>query len=295
MIAKRSGSGKHLAKAHTLLGILAYKKGDYSGSLRFHAKALDSRIKMNDRPGQAISHTNLGNVYSDLKAFEKARLHYLDALNLYAETNDEKGKAKCLVNLGVLEQTTGQKVQAVEDYSLALVIADRLHDYETRSLCLNNIAQIYFEKGDYERSISLNYDALKLRELMENEADQADSYLNLASNYLKLSRQADVIANLNKAKEVADRYGYFEAQQMARKLYSEYFHLTGDHKTAYEYLLLYQQKNDSVMSAAANIMSELPVISQTQDKSAGTKNQWLLASIFIFLIFVPFGLVRYKR
>jgi len=64
--AKRARSAKHLAKSYNLIGILCYKKGDYTKALHLQksALALNESIKYNY--GAAINETNLGNIYSDI-------------------------------------------------------------------------------------------------------------------------------------------------------------------------------------------------------------------------------------
>ena len=295
-----SGSKKHLAKSYNLLGVLFYKKGDYTKSLAYHQKALGIRTAIKDKLGVALSQTNLGNIYTDLQLFERAENSYLDALEVYRETGDEKRAADCLINLGVLKQTLKQNDAAFENYVLALKLAEKLNDYEMRSLCLNNMAQVFFDKGIYEKSIAYNEDALKIRNLMDNNLEVADSYLNLAANYIRVKDYKKAIEYLDTAYAIGTRYQYYEALQTAFSSYSDYYFQLKNYEQAYYWLRKYQMSKDSIMTEQSAREAEfdfnLPeTIGHASVKKQELHNLWLMVLVISFLIFVPFIFIRFKR
>ena len=92
----------------------------------------------------ALSLINLGNIYTDLKFFDKAENSYLQALETFRELGDDKRVADCLINIGVLKQTLKQDEAAFENYAQAIKLAEKINDYDMRALCLNNMAQVFF-------------------------------------------------------------------------------------------------------------------------------------------------------
>ena len=298
--AQLSESKKHMAKSYNLLGILHYKKGNYKNALAYHQKALSYRKECGDRAGQALSEINLGNIYSDLHFFDKAETAYLEALSVFKELGDTKRTADCLINLGVLKQTLKQQEAAYEHYSLALKLGEELNDYDIRSICLNNMAQVYFDKGDYDKSVALNEDALKLRYMMENHLEVTDSYLNLAANFIKLNQLEKAKEYLDTAYSTSRYYSYFEAMQVAHKIYSDYYYALKDFEKAFFWIKTYENKQDSVLAEQGKLSPEfdfdLPEV--TQHGAVVVKelhNLWLLLSVLVFIIFVPFMLLRFKR
>jgi len=295
-----SESKKHLAKSYNLLGVLFYKKGDFTKALAYHQKALTIRSACKDKTGMALSHTNLGNIYTDLQLFERAESSYLKALEIFRETGDEKRAADCLINIGVLKQTLKQNTAAFENYALALKLAEKLNDYEIRSLCLNNMAQVFFDQGSYEKSIAYNEDALKLRNLMDNNLEVADSYLNLASNYIQLKKPEKAREMLDTAYSISRRYDYYEAMQMAFKIYSDYYFEIKNYEAAYSWLKKYEMSKDSIMaeqgSREAAFDFDVPeTTGHSYVPKEHLKNLWLLISIIILLIFIPLFFIRFKR
>ena len=301
--AQISESKKHLAKSYNLLGVLFYKKGDFTKALAYHQKALNLRTEDNDHVGIALSQTNLGNIYTDLQLFERAENSYLKALEIYQRNFDEKRAADCLINLGVLKQILKQNDAAFENYVLALKMAERMNDYEMRSLCLNNMAQVFFEKGNYEKSIAYNEDALKIRSMMDNNLEVADSYLNLASNYIRLKNMDKAKENLDTAYSISRHYQYYEAMQTAFKIYSDYYSALQNYEQAYLWLKKHETSKDSIITEQrlreAEFDFDLPEIAEhLLDKKTEAhylSNVWLLISVFVFIIFVPLVVFRFKR
>lgn len=295
-----SGSPKHIAKSYNLLGVLYYKKGDFKKAIKYHEKALLLRINCADLLGKAHSYTNLGNVYSDLNLFSKAENNYLMALQAYKDLKEPKQVAKAFINLGVLKQQTGLPSVALEYYTHALQIAEELNDYDIRSNCLNNLAVAHFFNGDYEKAICFNQDALKIRNLMDNNVEIADSYLNLAGNYIKLKEFKKAKSCIDTAMSISKNYDYFEGTHEALKIYSEYFSEINNFDQAYYYLKKYSAIKDSVLALKADsdisIDSNLVRNETHVDTFAGSSHKLLLLSVLVLIfIIIPFYFIRFKR
>ena len=293
-----AGSKKHLAKSYNLLGVLFYRKGNYKIALSYHNKALELRRACGDLLGIAYSETNLGNILVDLRLFQKAEVSYLKALQTYRQLQNETMTANSLINLGVLNQTKGRPNVAKEYYKLALKTGEASNNYEIKSICLNNLAGVCYEAGDFEKSIGYNQDALKIRDLMGNHVEIADSYLNLANNYLKL-KQTSIAKNfLDSAYSTSLIYDYFELKMEATKSYAELYNLSGNYKDAFLWLSEHQHLKDSIA-----IQQDFERLNYSFDEtetlspnmSPLVSYNWLFVSIILLLLTIPYFLIRYKR
>jgi tetratricopeptide (TPR) repeat protein len=209
---QQSRSPKHLAKAYNLLGVLYYRKGDLKKALTYHEKALEIREKVKDKAGIAKSETNLGNVYSDLHKSGLAERSYMHALQINNELGDQKQTANCYINIGVLK-ISDKKYKDAEKYFLdAYKLAKSTMDYEVEAMCLNNLSVINFEEKNYETAIGNCLDAIKVNEIMGNEMDKTDSYINLARNYFKLNDLANCENCIRKADSLCSVFGYVDAR-----------------------------------------------------------------------------------
>jgi tetratricopeptide (TPR) repeat protein len=210
--ATQSGSQKHLAKAYNLIGVLYYRKGDLKKALVQHQKALEIRETIKDERGIAMSETNLGNIYTDLQKNEMAERSYMKALQINHKLNNEKQSANCYINIGVLKMGE-KKLEESEKYFLnAYKIAKNTMDYELEAMCLNNLAVINIEGKNYESAIGNCLDALKANEIMGNEMDKTDSYINLARAYYRLNDEKNCEFYVNKADSLCRVFDYLDAK-----------------------------------------------------------------------------------
>ncbi|MEO6303903.1 MAG: tetratricopeptide repeat protein [Bacteroidia bacterium] len=234
--AQKASQPFYTAKAFNLLGILFYRKGDLNTALSFHKKALKLRTFINDRTGIALSQANLGNIYSDLGRFRSAEDAYLKALEINDELKLPKQIDNCLLNLGVLSVEL-KMINVAESYFMrALKNSEKRFDYEIQASCFNNLAYINIQKQNYDAAIANCLNSIKIKDLMENEMEMADSYLNVAAAYINKKDGLHALENLIIADSIILKFNYLAAKIDALKTYSEYYKLTNNYEKAFEHL-----------------------------------------------------------
>jgi tetratricopeptide (TPR) repeat protein len=296
--ALKSKSPQHISKSDNLSGILFYKQGNYKKALVYFEKYFAANKALNNILGLGYSCTNLANAYSKLKQLQKAENYYLQAINYYNTLNNKTEIANGLINLGVLKHEQKQLDAALENYEKALQTGKELNDYEIKAICLNNMAQIFSDKGNYEKALAYNYDAMELRELMGLDVDRTDSHLSIAEIALKQKNISLAEENLNLAIELCNELEYTEGKMLYYKLFSELQSQKNNYRSAYENLKLYTQLNDSLLLIQnREPESDFNVTGESNYNSASVpiRNLWLLILLLLFLIIIPFVLMRYKR
>ena len=153
-LAKKTNSLAHISKSKNLLGILFFKHGHYKRAVVYFEEYLADCEKLNNILGMAFGYTNLGNTYLELEDLEKVEYFYLKAIAYYNSLNNKKEVANGLINLGVLKQLQKQSDAAGENYEKAFEIGKQLYDYEIKAICLNNMAQIYYDRGNDEKALA---------------------------------------------------------------------------------------------------------------------------------------------
>ena len=299
--ALKTNSQKHLAKSYNLLGVLFYKKGDLK-------KALMIRENNKDVLGSGLSLTNLGNIYTDLAAlyadlkwYTKAENSYLQAIENYNKAGDKKRIADAVMNLGILKQNQNQHDAAFENYSVAFTIGKQLNDFEIESNCLNNMAQVFSDKGDFEKAIAFNEDALKIRDLMDDELGMADSYLSLSEIYLKQKEAEEAAKFLLSAKNISDKNDYFDGKLLTLKLSSQLNALQNNYKAAYDEINKYYFLKDSLMKVNNELQNQynfdenISLVPEKVKNTNGIQNLWLLIILMALLVLIPLTLTRYIR
>jgi len=246
---QKAGLPLYAAKACNLLGILFYRKGDLISALSYHKNALKLRTVINDKKGIAQSQTNLGNIYSELGRYKLAETAYLSALDINNELNIEKQIDNCLLNLGVLS-TELKVINVAENYfNRALKNSEKRFDYEMQASCLNNLAVINTIRQNYDAAIANSLNSIKVKNLMDNEMEMADSYLNIAVAYIKKKEALPALENLKIADSIILKFNYLAAKIQSLRAYSEYYELEHNYEKAFEQLRQCTVLKDSLTKA----------------------------------------------
>ncbi|MCE3227118.1 MAG: Two-component system-sensor histidine kinase [Bacteroidetes bacterium] len=254
--AIKSGSPFHVAQSQNLLGILYYRKHDFISALVYHKKALELRKGIADKKEIALTLTNLGNIYCDMKRFVLAENAYLEALNINNELGNPVQTGNCLVNLGVLNVEEKNSAVAKNYFLKAIRNAKNRHDYELEAMCQNNLAVINIQLSEYDEAIANCMNSIKAKELMNNEMEMADSYLNLALVYSKTKQQKLQEESLNQAGRIIDKYNYIAARPQFYLLKSEYYKSKNDLEKAFTWLSNYTKLSDSLYKLNSDSYNE---------------------------------------
>jgi len=287
------------AKAMNLLGILFYRRGDLSTSLSYHKKALKLRTVINDKKGIALSQANLGNIYSDLARYKSAEVAYLAALQINNELNNAKQIDNCLLNLGVLSVQL-KAINIAEDYfNRALKNAEKRFDYEAQASCYNNLAYVNILKQNYDASIANSLNSIKIKNLMDNEMEMADSYLNIAAAYINKKEGLNALKNLVIADSIITKFNYLSAKIASYKTYSEYYQSENNYEKAFASLQKANALTDSLAIVNKQIDESNFVEAETElvvEESKPTKFPFLYFNILILLILLSAVFVlKHKR
>lgn len=289
--ALKSKSSKHLAKSYNLLGVLFYKKGDYQQALQYQNKALSINTKINYNLGIAINQTNLGNIYTELNYLNQAEGCYLQALKTYNLLQNKLQITRCLINIGTLKSTKKQFDLAIKHYREALVYANEIGDLELISDCNNNIGDNLINLNQLDSASIYLEEGLKLRDLIDNEYEKANSYNNLARLYLKKEKLIDALNCIKLAESNATLSENTEALVETYAMYALYYEKNNQFKEA----LGFTKKQVALKDSLINLEKEnKSFFTLKEENSSNNENNhsiiiWLyviigiLSSIIIFI------------
>lgn len=298
--ALKSKSPKHLAKSYNLLGILFYKKGDFTKALGFQKKALALNQSVHNETGIANNLTNLGNIYSDINYLTLAEQSYLQALQAYNKMGNTILVARCLLNIGVLKYNQKQFNAAIKQFEQALNYANQIGDHDLIASCYNNIGTIFREQNKPDSALMYLEEALKIRQQTDNEFELADSYNNIANVYILLKNFSQASNYILLAQEICTKYSYTEALVELYHTRSLFYEAQQDYQQANTWIKKHYSLKDSlrVLEKEQLDFEFQNEVSANQTQALEIKhenNYWLLVSILIMLIALPLFLIRYKR
>lgn len=296
--ALKSNSNKHLAKSYNLLGVLFFKKGDYTSAVKFQKKALGLNQAAKYNLGMAINQTNLGNIYTELNYFNQAEAYYLKALQTYNILDNKLQITRCLMNIGSLKNDQKQYEAAKMQFKEALVYANEIGDLELISDCNSNIGTNFINLNNLDSALIYLEEGLKLREMIDNELEKANSYNNLAHLHI-LKKEFEKAKNyLDLSQAICDKYDYPEAKVELFGTLSFYY----EAQQQFESALIWQKKqvalNDSLQKLDKE-NSQLQFLDEeqlpTKTASGDTNKLWLYGIIGLLCVIIVVLIIKRKN
>jgi CHAT domain-containing protein len=134
-----------------------------------------------DPVGEAVTLSNIGNVYLELGEEQKALDYYNQALPLRRAVADRRGEAQTLNNIGTvyLDLKEGQK--ALDYYNQALPLARAVGDRVSEADTLDNLGRDYWNMGEKQNALDHFSESLPLRRAVGDRAGEATTLAALES------------------------------------------------------------------------------------------------------------------
>ena len=149
----------------------------------------------------------LSGCYFDLGNRMKILPHAVKAVSIYEKTNDRNMLARSCNLLGIAHLAQGNYQLAISYYNKALEAIRGVRKPNIgRDVMLNNIAECYYQMGEYQKSIRLMNGCLStIRKKRPDDHESAVIYgINLSDCYESLSDYNAAIGILNDVKADAD-------------------------------------------------------------------------------------------
>jgi eukaryotic-like serine/threonine-protein kinase len=190
-LAKPVGDLLLVARAFTILGLVAGTQGDPKQSLEQHRQALEFARKIGSRRDITGALTNIGNVLANQGDSAGAQKSYEDALGVAQEIDDRGQIITLLNNLATVSQTLGKFPVALHLYQQSLDEARTMLDKGSVARAQHNIGFIYSQQGDLPSALQNFQQALQGAEETGDKSAQAQILYSLGD--IKLE-QGDITA-----------------------------------------------------------------------------------------------------
>ena len=173
LISKPVGDLLLVARAFTILGLVAGNQGDSKQSLEQHRQALEYAQRIGSRRDITGALTNIGNVLADRGELPEAQKNYESALVVAREINDRGQIVTLLNNLATLSQSLGKFPVALRLYEQSLEQARSIEDKGSIARAQTNIATIYSLQGNFSTALQNIEDAVRGADETGNKGEQA--------------------------------------------------------------------------------------------------------------------------
>ncbi|MFW6326955.1 MAG: SpoIIE family protein phosphatase [Bacteroidota bacterium] len=165
---------------------LLWNNQQFEKATEYYKRALEYITRMNNRRGIMIINYNLGMIYSDMEAYDKA-LPYLEAgLKESRVIQEPQSIISGLTNVALALQGTGKHEQAIEKLKEAVGLATEISDLKLLRRCYGMMYESYEALGDADNAFNSfevynSYDKKLKRQEIEQVKNTAENQVNQAN------------------------------------------------------------------------------------------------------------------
>ena len=196
--------------AYNHIGQIALQQGKYDVAMEYFPMALNIRMELNDKEGQATSYLNIGTVFQKEGWYEQALEQYERSLNLYQSLKHEAGKANCFNNLGGLCFEQNKNQLALDYYLKSEEIYREIGNYERLCTIYGNIGSIYHSMNDIDEAQKYYFKMLQLSRSLTLPEILAETYYSIGTFHSSINHLDSAIFYYGKAIEIAESSNLFE-------------------------------------------------------------------------------------
>lgn len=159
----------------------------------YYNQALVLQKAVADNRGAATTLDALGEIYLQHGDKPKALDYFNQALPLRKLAGDVRGEGLTLVGLGRIALSLGETKKAFEFFNQAHALSKTAGDRGAEALALANIGKVYFHVGDLQKALELNQEALALFVALGNRSAEAKTRIDIGSVFYKQGNRQKAI------------------------------------------------------------------------------------------------------
>ncbi len=219
------------------LGIAYRIQDKFKESETAALQALDMfRSAPNTESYQAVCYNNLGSLYKDLEAFDKATEVYKAGLELAQEIGNDRMVCNLQNNLAGIGIMTHNYKEGLYYAQLALDGFRRLSHKNGEVLALVFVGHCTFELGNYAKALQDYLTCIKLLKNFDHKLAEAQVYKGLGNVYAKMQAFEEALKNYNKATEISLSAHDFEEACEIQLVIANMYHNIDDIASAEMYI-----------------------------------------------------------
>jgi signal transduction histidine kinase len=270
------------------LSLLASLSGDYNSALKYDNSNLVLVVDQKDSANIAEVLNFIGNDYHDLGQYDEAYYYFTQSHKIATSIHDSLRMDISIHNVGTVFKDLGQYDIALQHFDISRKIGEKIGDDDGLAYMLDEKAEVYLKKKDYDRAREFLTQALKvirerdlfiiehrvltnfavlhselgeyedammyydsayrLHQTHDNEFGTAETDIGKSKVYLAQGKFKEAEALLLKATESARELNATRLETDGYKLLSELAEKKGDFNSALRYYKTHKSLEDSVIS-----------------------------------------------
>ena len=311
---------KFEAGAYEVEGMVYEYIGQLSQAVNCHLKSLKIRERLGRKKPIALSLSHMGDIFSQLKSYDKAENYFRRSLQLFYSEGYEFEAAEVEYNLGILFQMKGNQIPALRIFRSSVMGFQKAEDQSSLAMAYSALGNTFINLKQLDSALLYHKRALEIREKAGLDIHTSLSYSDLCLLYLKRKEYKLARQYGEKARKLNADLQILEGLQADYGNLSEVEEVTGNYKNALRFLKLEnsirdslnnqniqeeiaqqsvsfeiqkQHYSDSIQKAETQKRAELRKKIEEDEKNRQVRIQYL--GIFIFIMLLLGGTFLVKR
>ena len=187
-VAKKSNQHLYIAYCYDLMGSLSKSIADYRKAINYFHLSLKIYLAEDNKMSIGQSYANLAMTHERIKQPDSVRLYYYKAMDYYREADSADGLAVVYTGLASYYQSES-KLDSAQTY-IGRSLKSALLTESTKDLfnSYNIAGNIYFEQGDYQKSIEYHRKALFLALQKKNKGLESIAKFSISQDHAAMKR-----------------------------------------------------------------------------------------------------------
>ncbi|MBO0940031.1 tetratricopeptide repeat protein [Fibrella sp. HMF5335] len=265
--ANTDTSKRYKMISHGALAITAARQGDLAEAIRQYAHMAEYVRALGRRDNEAVIYNNMAAIYQRQDLLDQAIAYNQKALAIRRTLpNNDRDIASSLFNIGAVYGVRNNYRQEANYTLQALRLLKPERDVDMVIRVYNNLGYVYRSTNKYDSSFFYLNKALVLSHKMGASSEEIRVLSNLAANHLDKKNANAARPFLVRARAIMDtlKPGLSEQQSWLAQMV-DLSVLSGDYKSAYQWLEQYTNNKDSL--ANLSIREQLETYDQTMRRA----------------------------
>ncbi|CAM1350320.1 tetratricopeptide repeat protein [Tenacibaculum insulae] len=222
------------------IGVIYKREDKVRQALNYFQESLELISKINAptnniKTSKSIAVNCIGDIYLELKQYERALDKFNESIAIDKEIDDKVGLAISYQNIGYAYESLNKLDLALDNYQKSLRYNTINEDILGQGLSNNSIANILIKKGNYEEAYKFITKAVVSLEKNGKKDYLIEVYDTLASVLIKVNKNDEAERYLNKALKIGEENNMLSSLSMIYKHFSELNLKKGNNKVALDF------------------------------------------------------------
>jgi tetratricopeptide (TPR) repeat protein len=264
-LATQIDDQKGIAASYNNLGIVYRNQGALEKALEYYMNSLKIYETLQNKEGIATTKNNISNLYAFKKDFTQAIKYLEESYNLFVELDDKTKIIGSLNNLGNLNNDMMLYDKAMKNFEQSAQLSEQMGVKFADPL--SNIGNIYFKQENYQRAVEFYEKALAIERENNNRLGVLNAVTNLGITYAKAKQPKPAKQYLEEATALCEQ---LQAYSFLPPIYRAMAQNSGNEnnwKEAYELQLKYDAAREKMYGEeSSRNIAQMEMVIDFQEK-----------------------------